>query len=124
MPLRAVTGEAVLSFTQLTQDRRGTGSLDGFPFSLRDQRALNVVAVRNDWTVLLGERALLRAGLEAARLPQCKVKKDGGDIAYHTGATISARALTRAVGRITAFAAGRLDALFAAPAGSRLGEQS
>ena len=33
-------------------------------------------------------------------------------------------ALTRAVGRITAFAAGRLDALFAAPAGSRLGEQS
>lgn len=62
---RAVTGEAVLSFTQLTQDRRGTGSLDGFPFSLRDRRALKVVAVRNDWTVLLGERALLRAGLEA-----------------------------------------------------------
>ncbi len=62
---REVTGEAVLSFTRLTWDRRGTGSLDGFPFSLRDQRALDVVAVRNDWSVLLGERALLRAGLEA-----------------------------------------------------------
>ena len=52
------------------------------------------------------------------------VRKDGGSFDYRAGATISARAVTRAVGRITAFATGRLDALFAAPAGSVLGEES
>ncbi len=52
------------------------------------------------------------------------VRKDGGSFDYRAGATISARAVTRAVGRITAFAAGRIDTLFAAPAGSRLGEGS
>lgn len=52
------------------------------------------------------------------------VRKDGGSFDFRAGATISARAVTRAVGRITAFAAGRLDALFAAPAGSVLGEES
>ena len=52
------------------------------------------------------------------------VRKDGGSFDYRAGATISARAVTRAVGRITAFATGRLDALFAAPAGSQLGEES
>ena len=60
-----LSGEAVLSFTRLTWNRRGTGSLDGFPFSLRDQRRLNVLGARNDWTLSLGEHALLRAGLEA-----------------------------------------------------------
>ena len=62
---RDISSEAVLSFTRLTWDRRGTGSLDGFPFSLRDQRDLDVVGLRNEWTVGLGERALMRAGLEA-----------------------------------------------------------
>lgn len=52
------------------------------------------------------------------------VRKDGGSFDYRAGATISARAVTRAVGRITAFATGRIDTLFAAPAGSRLGEGS
>ncbi len=52
------------------------------------------------------------------------VRKDGGSFDYRAGATISARAVTRAVGRITAFVGGRLDALFAAPAGSLLGEGS
>ena len=52
------------------------------------------------------------------------VRKDGGSFDYRAGATISARAVTRTVGRITAFATGRLDALFAAPAGSLLGEES
>jgi electron transport complex protein RnfG len=52
------------------------------------------------------------------------VRKDGGTFDYRAGATISARAVTRAVGRITAFTAGRLDTLFAAPAGSVLGEES
>ncbi len=59
-------------------------------------------------------------GLEAARLPQCKVKKDGGDIAYHTGATISARAVTNAVARAARYAADNQNRLFAAPSGSTL----
>lgn len=58
-------------------------------------------------------------GLEAARLPQCKVKKDGGDIAYHTGATISARAVTNAVARAARYAADNQNRLFAAPSGSK-----
>ena len=59
-------------------------------------------------------------GLEPARLPQCKVKKDGGDIAYHTGATISARAVTNAVARAARYAADNQNRLFAAPNGSTL----
>jgi electron transport complex protein RnfG len=59
-------------------------------------------------------------GLEAARLPQCKVKKDGGEIAYHTGATISARAVTNAVARAARYAADNQNRLFAAPSGSTL----
>ena len=59
-------------------------------------------------------------GLEAARLPQCKVKKDGGDFAYHTGATISARAVTNAVARAARYAADNQNRLFAAPNGSTL----
>ena len=59
-------------------------------------------------------------GLEAARLPQCKVKKDGGDIAYHPGATISARAVTNAVARAARYAADNQNRLFAAPNGSTL----
>lgn len=58
--------------------------------------------------------------LEATRLPQCKVKKDGGDIAYHTGATISARAVTNAVARAARYAADNQNRLFAAPSGSTL----
>lgn len=58
-------------------------------------------------------------GLEATRLPQCKVKKDGGDIAYHTGATISARAVTNAVARAARYAADNQNRLFAAASGSR-----
>lgn len=60
-----VSSEAVLSFTRLAWNRRGTGLLDGFPFSLRDQRRLNVLGARNDWAVALNERSLLRAGVEA-----------------------------------------------------------
>ena len=58
-------------------------------------------------------------GLEATRLPQCKVKKDGGDIAYHTGATISARAVTNATARAARYAADNQNRLFAAASGSR-----
>ncbi|WP_288022097.1 RnfABCDGE type electron transport complex subunit G [Thauera sp.] len=50
------------------------------------------------------------------------VRKDGGSFDYRAGATISARAVTRAAGRSAAFAAQRMDALFAAPAGGLLGD--
>lgn len=49
-----------------------------------------------------------------------KLKKDGGGFDYHVGATISARAVTNAVGRTLAFAAAHRDRLFAAPSGSPL----
>ncbi|HQZ01958.1 MAG TPA: RnfABCDGE type electron transport complex subunit G [Thauera sp.] len=51
------------------------------------------------------------------------VRKDGGTFGYRTGATISARAVVGAVGRATAWASARQDALFAAPAGSTFGVQ-
>ena len=59
------------------------------------------------------------ADLKAADLPGCKVKKDGGQIAYHTGATISARAVTNAVARAARFAADNRDRLFAAQNGAK-----
>lgn len=58
-------------------------------------------------------------GFDAGRLPMLKVKKDGGEIAYHTGATISARAVTNAVARAARYAADNQNRLFAAASGSR-----
>jgi electron transport complex protein RnfG len=49
-----------------------------------------------------------------------KVKRDGGVFDAHTGATISARAVTNATGRALEFAVTRRDALFAAAPGSQL----
>ena len=59
--------------------------------------------------------------LNPATVPvaQWKVKKDGGQIAYHTGATISARAVTNAVARAARYAADNQNRLFAAASGSR-----
>ncbi len=59
------------------------------------------------------------AELKAADIPGCKVIKDGGQIAYHTGATISARAVTNAVARAARYAAANHNRLFAAPSGSK-----
>lgn len=52
------------------------------------------------------------------QIPQAewKVKKDGGRFEAHTGATISARAVTGAVGRALAYFNANKDKLFAAPA--------
>ena len=58
--------------------------------------------------------------LKAADVPSCKLKKDGGQITYHTGATISARAVTNAVGRAARFAADNQNRLFAAKSGDPL----
>ena len=49
-----------------------------------------------------------------------KVRRDGGRFAYRVGATISARAVTNAAGRAVEYATENRDALFAAPAGSRI----
>lgn len=53
---------------------------------------------------------------------QWKVTKDGGEFAYRTGATISARAVTNASGRAVNWAASRRQRLFLLPAGTAWGE--
>ncbi|PJA57969.1 MAG: electron transport complex subunit RsxG [Rhodocyclales bacterium CG_4_9_14_3_um_filter_68_10] len=60
-------------------------------------------------------------GRGLAQIPpeRWRVKKDGGDFDYVAGATISARAVTGAVGRALAFASAHRDALFSAPGGAR-----
>lgn len=60
-------------------------------------------------------------GLSFERLaPEAwKVKKDGGEIGYRSGATITARAVTLAVARALAFANRHRDALFSTPNGQR-----
>lgn len=49
-----------------------------------------------------------------------KVKKDGGQFTYRTGATISARAVTNASGKAMAWAAERREKLFTLPVGAKL----
>ncbi len=59
-----LSGEGVLSWTRLAWNRHGTGRLDGFPFSLADDRTLELIAWRNEWSYAAGDRAILRAGME------------------------------------------------------------
>ncbi len=59
-----LTGETVLSFTRLTWSRDGSGTMDGFPFLLRDHRSLALAGLRSDWSLALSERALVRSGFE------------------------------------------------------------
>ncbi len=60
-----LSGETVLSFTRLTWSRDGSGTMDGFPFLLRDHRSLELARLRSDWSLSLGERALVRGGVDA-----------------------------------------------------------
>ncbi|MFT4174708.1 MAG: electron transport complex subunit RsxG [Rhodocyclaceae bacterium] len=53
--------------------------------------------------------------LDRLSLPRWQVRKDGGDFDYMTGATVSARAVTRAVARTVDYARAHRDQLFAAP---------
>ncbi len=53
-----------------------------------------------------------------------RVKKDGGAFDQHVGATISARAVTKATGRALAWALERADALYALPANARYEEKT
>jgi electron transport complex protein RnfG len=54
------------------------------------------------------------AGKSFSAIPEArwKVKKDGGDFSYRTGATISPRAVTNAVARAVAYATAQRTALF------------
>lgn len=58
--------------------------------------------------------------LDEVKPEQWKVKKDGGIFDAHTGATISARAVTNASGRALAWLRDNRDQLFQLPAGGRL----
>ncbi len=60
-----VKGETVASYSRLTWNRLGYGSLDGFPFALHDQRKLGQFATRSDWSAAWGDSCLVRAGAEA-----------------------------------------------------------
>jgi len=61
-----LSGETVLSFSQLDWLRDGNGLLDGgvHRFLLHDDRRLDTVGLRQDWTLNLTEHALIRTGFE------------------------------------------------------------
>ncbi len=52
-----------------------------------------------------------------------RLTKDGGDVDYHVGATVSARAVTNAVDRAVAFAARNRHRLYELPAGETVVEK-
>jgi electron transport complex protein RnfG len=68
----------------------------------------------------IGQFTGANAAMPASRW---EVKKDGGNFDYPAGATVSARAVTRAVGRAAAWVNENREALFSAPAGSRYDAQ-
>jgi len=57
--------------------------------------------------------------LDSVPLERWKVGRDGGEFDYHTGATVSARAVTNASGKALAYAIAHQQQLFAAETGSR-----
>lgn len=61
-----------------------------------------------------------QAGLDTVPVQRWKVKKDGGAFDQVTGATISARAVTNAVGRALPYVFEHREKLFSAPTGSKL----
>ena len=65
------------------------------------------------------------ASLDPEHAAQWKVKRDGGAFDYRVGATISARAVTEATGRVLQYVRDNREALFAAERGTRFeGKQS
>lgn len=65
-----ISGETVLSFSDLGWHRRGDGQHDELhldevhPFHLRDDRTLSTVGLRSDWNLNLTPRVLARTGFE------------------------------------------------------------
>jgi electron transport complex protein RnfG len=66
------------------------------------------------WIAQFNDRSV-----DVARQGGWKVKKDGGEFAYHTGATISARAVTNASGKAVLWVAEHRDKLFALPTNAK-----
>jgi outer membrane cobalamin receptor len=64
-PSDTVAGEGVLSFARLAWNRHGSGRLDGFPFSLKDRRRLEVGSLRQELALTVHDRAVVRGGVEA-----------------------------------------------------------
>ena len=61
-----LSGESVLSFSRLDWLRNGDGLIDygTHQFKLHDDRRLDTVDLRQDWTLTLTEQALVRTGFE------------------------------------------------------------
>lgn len=60
-----LSGEAVLAGSRLEWARDGDGLVDYIlPMTLRDRRQLQTIGLRNDWSLVLDENLLLRAGLD------------------------------------------------------------
>ena len=61
-----LSGEGVLSLSRLDWHRNGHGLIDDgtHRLELQDDRRLNTLGLRQDWTLNLTERALIRAGCE------------------------------------------------------------
>lgn len=71
----AVAGESVLSLAHVTWQRDGYGFLDRVAaVGLHDKRELRTVGWRQDWTLNLSDRALVRGGLD--------LKTGSADYAY------------------------------------------
>lgn len=61
-----LSGETVISGGWLTWNRSGGGAMDGYPFSLRDDRSLDVFSGRAEWNYTLNDEVILRTGVEAS----------------------------------------------------------
>jgi len=72
-----VTGEGMLSFTQVSWHRDGDGLLDQvLAVNVHERREFTQFAARQDWTASVSERLLLRGGLE--------FKSGSADYRYHS----------------------------------------
>lgn len=106
----AITSDARLSAVRVTGHKETPG-LGDYIDPKKDKNKTNPwIAQFNDQS-----NELVRDG-------RWKVKKDGGEFAYHTGATISARAVTNASGKALAWVAERREKLFALPIDAKLGD--
>lgn len=55
-------GETVLSYAHLDWRHRGAGSLGYYLTNLRDDRDLDLISLRQDWTLVASDQAMVRAG--------------------------------------------------------------
>jgi Na+-translocating ferredoxin:NAD+ oxidoreductase subunit G len=104
----AVTSEGRLSAVRVTAHRETPGLGDYIDPKKDKNKA-------NPWIAQFNN-----LGNELVNEGRWKVKKDGGQFAYHTGATISARAVTNASGKAMVWAAEQREKLFALPVGAKL----